>query len=65
MSGQKSKVNVADVYSEIEKTVRSNKLRGRDTTKKKIAQISLGSGHKLGNPAAEAVMQRYEKYIKF
>jgi len=65
MSSQKTKVDVGAVYMNIMKTVESNRLRGRETTKKKVAQIGLGNGYKLGNKAAEDVMQKYEKYIKF
>jgi len=65
MSNKKNKIHISQLYSEIDRIVSSNKLRGSEVTKRKLAKIRIGPNEFLGDDYAERVIQKYKKYITF
>ena len=62
---KKNRIDLGQLYFEIDRIVCSNKLRGEEITKKKLSKIKIGPKETLGEEYAERLIKQYKKHITF
>jgi len=65
MSNKKNRIDINQLYYEIDRIVTCNKLRGEDVTFKKLSKLKIGPKETLGDKHAEMIIKKYKKHITF
>ena len=64
MSSNNKKIHISQLCNEVSKIVYENRHLGKSVCKKKVANINLGGGSKVGTGTADKIISKYDKYIK-